>query len=101
MGSVLLVGGVIGSVIGVHRSCEILRQAGQFDLFVALSYVTFLGVIGTLMLIESVNTIRTVRSGRRSRLGARSGQHSWIARPAVQDALPPLEALHQRHPAVR
>jgi uncharacterized membrane protein YfcA len=76
MGAVLLAGGVIGSIIGV-RMVLILRLAGQFDLFVALAYVTFLGVIGTLMLIESLNAIQATRSGQ-LRGVRRSGQHNWI-----------------------
>ncbi len=76
MGAVLLAGGVVGSVIGV-QVVKILREAGQFELFVSLSYVTFLGIIGVLMLIESVNTMRKVKAGK-SVLGRGSGQHSWI-----------------------
>lgn len=76
MGVVLLAGGVVGSVVGV-RMMGILTQAGQFDLFVALAYVTFLGVIGTLMLIESVNAIRRTHAGQ-PLAWRRSGQHSWI-----------------------
>ncbi|HEX2839768.1 sulfite exporter TauE/SafE family protein [Hyphomicrobium sp.] len=76
MGVVLLAGGVVGSVIGV-KMVRILRLAGQFDLFVALAYVTFLGVIGVLMLIESINAIQRARSGN-PRAFRQSGQHSWI-----------------------
>jgi uncharacterized membrane protein YfcA len=76
MGLVLLAGGVLGSVIGV-KMVRILRLAGQFDLFVALAYVTFLGVIGTLMLIESLNAIQAARGGQPHAL-RRSGQHNWI-----------------------
>jgi uncharacterized membrane protein YfcA len=76
MGLVLLAGGVLGSVIGV-KMVRILRLAGQFDLFVALAYVTFLGVIGTLMLIESLHAIQAARSGAPS-ARRRSGQHNWI-----------------------
>jgi uncharacterized membrane protein YfcA len=76
MGVVLLAGGIVGSVIGV-KMVRILRLAGQFDLFVALAYVTFLGVIGTLMLIESIDAIQSARSGQ-PRAHRRSGQHSWI-----------------------
>jgi uncharacterized membrane protein YfcA len=75
MGAVLLAGGAIGSVIGV-KMVRILRLAGQFDLFIALAYVTFLGVIGVLMLIESINAIRHARSGARPI--RQSGQHSWV-----------------------
>ena len=33
----------------------LLRRSGQFDLFVSATYVLFLGVIGGLMLVESLN----------------------------------------------
>jgi uncharacterized membrane protein YfcA len=39
--------------------------------------MTFLGVIGTLMLIESANTIRRARGGAVV-YARRSGQHNWI-----------------------
>jgi len=76
MGLVLVGGGVVGAVIGVAL-VRILRQIGQFDLFVSLSYVLFLGAVGGLMLIESIGTIRRARPGQP--LPARkTGQHSWV-----------------------
>ena len=51
MGLVLLAGGVVGSVGGVQLM-KVLRELGQVDLVISLSYVLFLGIIGTLMLIE-------------------------------------------------
>ena len=56
LGIVLVAGGIVGAVIGVAL-VRILRQIGQFDLFVSLSYVMFLGAVGGLMLIESIGTI--------------------------------------------
>ena len=56
LGVVLMTGGIAGAIIGVQM-VRILRQMGQFDVFVSISYVLFLGVIGTLMMIESLNTI--------------------------------------------
>ena len=76
MGMVLVAGGVVGSIIGVSLM-KILRQAGQFDLFVSLSYVTFLGAVGALMLIESVNTLRRTRVGQPGTV-RKTGQHSWV-----------------------
>ena len=76
MGTVLLAGGLVGSVLGVQL-VKVLRAAGQFDFAVAISYVTFLGIVGTLMMIESINTIRKSRSG--VAIGGRKpGQHNWI-----------------------
>ncbi|MEL6291058.1 MAG: sulfite exporter TauE/SafE family protein, partial [Pseudomonadota bacterium] len=56
---------------------KVLRAAGQFDFAVAISYVTFLGIVGTLMLIESYNTIRKTSKGNAAP-SRRPGQHSWI-----------------------
>ena len=76
LGVVLLLGGILGSTIGVE-TVAILRRVGQFDLFISLSYVAFLGIIGTLMLIESINTMREVKAGKPGS-ARRSGQHSWV-----------------------
>ncbi len=57
MGAVLLVGGVLGSTVGVHIF-EALRQKGQFEIVVSLLYVIMLGTIGGLMLTESLRAIR-------------------------------------------
>ncbi|MFA5899656.1 MAG: sulfite exporter TauE/SafE family protein [Hyphomicrobium sp.] len=75
MGAVLVAGGVIGSVIGVQLM-KILREMGQFELFVSLCYVTFLGAVGALMMIESVGSIRKNKSGQAS--PRKTGQHSWV-----------------------
>jgi uncharacterized protein len=76
MGTVLLVGGLIGSAGGV-QTVRWLRGMGLFDVTVSACYVIFLGVIGILMLIESTNTIRQARAGQviSSR---RPGQHNWV-----------------------
>lgn len=76
MGTVLLAGGIVGSIFGVQL-VKILREVGQVDLIISLSYVAFLGIIGALMMIESLNAIRKSRKdGPIS--SRRSGQHSWI-----------------------
>ena len=76
MGIVLVAGGIVGAVIGVAL-VRILRQIGQFDLFVSLSYVMFLGAVGGLMLIESIGTIRRAGSGQTVSV-RKTGQHSWV-----------------------
>jgi uncharacterized membrane protein YfcA len=62
MGLVLLVGGLIGSALGVQLFAY-LRSLGQVELMVSLCYVFFLGIVGFLMLIESLNAMRKRRSG--------------------------------------
>ncbi len=76
MGTVLLIGGIIGAVVGVQL-VKVLREIGQVDLIISLSYVIFLGIIGTLMLIESVRAIRRVRAGGPVSM-RRPGQHNWV-----------------------
>lgn len=74
MGVVLLIGGLCGSAIGVQIFSE-LRTMGQVDLVVALCYVVFLGLVGMLMLIESINAMRKVsRDGRR----VTRRKHNWV-----------------------
>ncbi|MDK3019561.1 sulfite exporter TauE/SafE family protein [Pseudodonghicola flavimaris] len=60
MGSVLLVGGLIGAGLGVFVF-NYLKSLGQVDLLVRLCYVIFLGIIGGLMFIESLNALRKAR----------------------------------------
>jgi len=62
MGLVLLSGGVVGSFIGVWIF-GLLKKLGQVDLLISLSYVVFLGAIGSLMLIESLRAIRRSQRG--------------------------------------
>lgn len=61
MGGVLLVGGIVGAAIGVQVFAA-LTAIGQVDLLVKLCYVVFLGIIGALMFVESLNAIRKARN---------------------------------------
>ncbi len=74
MGWVLLIGGLIGSGLGMIVF-NYLKSLGQVDLLVKLCYVVFLGIIGGLMFIESLNAIRRTRKGGRS---APRKKHSFI-----------------------
>ena len=74
MGGVLLIGGVIGSAIGIVIF-NYLRAMGQVDLLVQLCYVLFLGAIGTLMFVESLRAIR--RASRPSAVPQRR-KHNWV-----------------------
>jgi len=56
MGAVLAAGGIVGAFVGVEVF-RWLRLLGQADLVVSLSYLVFLGVIGGLMLMESLGAI--------------------------------------------
>ncbi|AVL55037.1 sulfite exporter TauE/SafE family protein [Roseobacter denitrificans] len=73
MGTVLLIGGLAGAAVGVVIF-NYLKAQGQVDLLVKLCYVVFLGVIGGLMFIESLNAIRNTKKGKPP---ARK-KHNWI-----------------------
>lgn len=75
MGTVLLIGGVVGSGFGTWIFA-LLKTAGQIDLLITLSYVLFLGVIGGLMFIESVRAILKSKRGTTTR--KKLHQHYWI-----------------------
>ncbi|GHC66514.1 sulfite exporter TauE/SafE family protein [Limoniibacter endophyticus] len=78
LGLFLLLGGLAGSALGAWVF-NLLRQVGQLDLIISLLYVGFLGIVGGLMLIESINALRKSRDGASPTL-KKSGQHSWIHR---------------------
>jgi uncharacterized protein len=74
MGLVLVAGGFAGAVIGV-KVLGFLRARGQVEPFVAVSYVVLLGVVGSLMLIESLRVLRGAPATAGIRRG---GQHTWL-----------------------
>jgi len=75
MGLVLLLGGLAGSTFGVGLF-SLLRELGQIDLVIRLSYVLFLGIIGMLMLYESLRSMRRRRAGQTAR--RKLHQHTWV-----------------------
>jgi len=78
MGGVLLAGGLVGSGFGIWVF-NLLARLGHVDLFVTLCYVLFLGIVGVLMFIESVNALRKARHGGTK---PRRRHRGWV------DALP-------------
>ncbi len=76
LGGILLIGGIAGASVGVYVF-SLLRALGQLDLIVSIMYVVFLGIIGGLMLIESIRAIQRSRKGGSSSL-KKPGQHNWI-----------------------
>ena len=76
MGAVLTAGGFAGAALGA-LVFDWMARRGQVDLFVQLSYVLFLGLVGAMMLQESLRTMWRAR-----RAGAqpvrRAHVHSWV-----------------------
>ncbi len=76
LGVVLLVGGILGSALGVALFTY-LRNIGQLDLIISLLYVFFLGSVGTLMVVESLRARHRVKSGGKTDI-RKPGQHNWV-----------------------
>jgi hypothetical protein len=78
LGTVLLIGGLVGATIGVYIFSW-LRRLGQLDLIISLLYVVFLGTVGGLMLAESLRALRRAARNEAAPL-KRPGQHNWVHR---------------------
>jgi len=74
MGVVLLVGGLIGSTAGVSLF-KLLRDIGQINLVINLSYVLLLGSLGLLMTWEGG---KALVYRRRQRGRAKLHRHTWL-----------------------
>lgn len=75
MGTVLLIGGLVGSLIGIWFF-NLMSRLGQIDLIVQLSYVIFLGIIGGLMLQESLRAL--MRSKNPNAVRRKLHTHIWV-----------------------
>ncbi len=73
MGTVLLVGGLIGAFLGIQLF-NYLKSLGQVDLLIKLSYVTFLSIIGGLMFVESLRAILNTKAGA----APKRRKHTWL-----------------------
>jgi uncharacterized membrane protein YfcA len=79
LGGILLAGGVVGSALGAYVFA-LLRRVGQLDLIISLLYVGLLGVVGALMLLESIRALKRARGGDVPPALKKPGQHNWIHR---------------------
>ncbi|MBV9816619.1 MAG: sulfite exporter TauE/SafE family protein [Alphaproteobacteria bacterium] len=75
MGYVLLVGGLMGSLLGVWIF-TLLKRLGQIELTISICYVLLLGALGALMMIESVRALLRLHQPGVSR--RRLHQHTWM-----------------------
>ncbi|HZH26373.1 MAG TPA: sulfite exporter TauE/SafE family protein [Azospirillaceae bacterium] len=74
MAAVMLAGSLFGTLLGVLLF-NLLSRLGQIDMVIALTYVLFLGVVGGLMLWESV---RTLLREKRAPVRRKLHQHNWM-----------------------
>src|SRR3954465_2758403 len=73
---VLLTGGIAGTVLGVWVF-TVLRNLGQLDLTIALSYVILLTGVGAAMFWEGLRALMRLRRGDPVSF-RRAGGHSWV-----------------------
>jgi len=76
MGLVLSIGGVAGAFAGVLL-VGLLNRLGHADVFISLVYVIFLGVIGSLMLVESLRAMWRRHAGKPA-MTRKPREHTWI-----------------------
>jgi uncharacterized membrane protein YfcA len=57
MGIFLLVGGFVGGLVGV-QGIKVLHAMGNADFVIKMTYVLMLGIVGTYMFIESIQSMR-------------------------------------------
>src|SRR6476619_722346 len=76
LAAMLIAAGLIGTTAGVMLF-TLLRRLGQLDLTIAVSYLLLLGIVGTMMVTESVRAIMRSRGGRPAEI-RRPGSHLWI-----------------------
>lgn len=80
MGTVLLIGGMLGAAAGV-KVFAALKAMGQVDLLVTLFYVVFLGTVGGLMFMESLAAILRARRNGPAPRAARKRRDRMSALP--------------------
>ena len=78
LAGMLLVGGAVGTATGVWLF-TLLRSLDQLDLLIGLAYVTLLGIVGVLMIAESVRAIIRAGHGIPAHL-RHAGHHYWFHR---------------------
>lgn len=77
MGLVLLVGGLIGSALGVWIF-SLLKRLGQLDTTISIGYVVFLGLVGGFMMAESLPGLLRRRPVAVAVAARGPARHTWM-----------------------
>ena len=75
LGGMLILGGMIGTLLGVWFFNR-MRQLGQLDLIIQVSYLARRLTIGSTMLVESLRAVWRARDGRAPI--RKAGRHAWF-----------------------
>lgn len=73
LGNLLLVGGVLGSFVGISIFNSLIK-VGLIDLLITLTYFLFLTGVGSFMLYESLDSMGLLSKKKRSK----AYHHSWV-----------------------
>lgn len=79
MGFHLLIGGFIGGLFGV-QAIKILKEMGNADFVIKMTYVLMLGIVGVYMFIESIQSMRKARKGDAAPIMESPAKESAIAK---------------------
>ena len=66
MGLYLLAGGFAGGLVGV-QGMKVLRAMGNADFVIKMTYILMLGIVGTYMLFESLQSMKKQKGGHESK----------------------------------
>jgi uncharacterized membrane protein YfcA len=79
MGLLLLIGGVTGGTVGV-QIIKILRQVGNADFLIKITYVLMLGFVGSYMFFESLQTMRKSKTEHKLAVAKESKYAQLVAK---------------------
>lgn len=79
MGIYLLVGGFIGGLLGV-QGIKVLKAMGNADFVIKMTYVVMLGVVGSYMFMESLQSMKKARKGDSSTLTESPAKETAVGR---------------------
>jgi uncharacterized membrane protein YfcA len=91
MGGLLLVGGLIGSAVGV-QAIKALKKLGNADLLITLTYIVVLGLVGGYIVRDSIHRMR--RGLVVPRVGSRARTHTLLDRLPFQMDFPRSGVRH-------
>ncbi len=79
MGLILLIGGIVGGTAGV-QIIKVLRQLGNADFLINLTYVLMLGIIGSYMFAESLQSMRKAKSATPAPVAKKESMYARISK---------------------
>lgn len=92
MGSILLLGGLVGAQIGVQL-IKALRALGSADMLITITYIAVLGSVGSFMMLNSIRVLRGGPTGKKKSRAGTTGP-GLLARLPFQVDFPRSRVRH-------